>query len=117
MSNVVRWLVAVMLLHGVHAAAFAQQKVHERRAVVPSGFIRIFAHQGQVTVTGWDKDSLLVTGTVFMPAGGEFAVMPTKQGAKIGVWSEEQPNAKPSQITVYLPRRSQVWVKTTGADI
>lgn len=117
MMMLTRALMVLCVLHVAANVGFAQQKVQERRAVVPNGFIRIFAYEGQVNVTGWDKDSLLVVGTVAMPKGQEFSVSVSPRGAKIGIWGEEEPNSKPSQFTVYLPRRSQVWVKTTGAHI
>ena len=117
MKYLIRVLLALLLLHTAVDQAHAQRKVNERRAVVPAGFIRIFAQQGEVQVIGWDKDSLFVSGTVVDPPGERFSVGITKQGAKLGVWSEEEVDAKPSNITVYLPRRSQVWIKTSGANI
>src|SRR5687767_5571244 len=117
MRHVMRALLIALLLHTAVEQAHAQRKVNERRAVVPSGFIRIFAQQGEVQVVGWEKDSLYVSGTVVDPPGERFSVGITKQGAKLGVWGEEEADAKPSNITVYLPRRSQVWIKTSGANI
>ena len=110
-------LLILALLHTAVGNAHAQRKISERRAVVPNGFIRIFAQQGQVSVAGWDKDSIYVTGTVVDPPGERFSIGVQKQGAKLGVWSEEESDAKPSNITIYLPKRSQVWVKTSGASI
>ncbi|MGQ0815975.1 MAG: DUF4097 family beta strand repeat-containing protein [Gemmatimonadota bacterium] len=98
-------------------AAFAQRKLNERRAVVPSGFVRVFMLSGSVTVIGWDKDSLLVTGIVYEAPGDRFAVGVTPKGAKLGMWSEFETGLKPSHIVVRAPHRSQVWVKTTSADI
>ena len=96
--------------------ALAQRKLNERRAVVPNGFIRIHLLSGTVNVIGWDKDSLAVTGTVWEPAGDRFAVGVTPKGAKLGLWSDSDAPTKPSNITVYVPTRSQVWVKTASAD-
>jgi hypothetical protein len=98
-------------------SAFAQRKLDERRAVVPNGFVRIFMMGGTVTVIGWDRDSLHVTGTVYETSGDRFAVGVTPKGAKLGMWSDLETSLQPSHITVRVPRRSQVWVKTTGADI
>lgn len=112
-----RLVAASCLMLITSTSAFAQEKVQERRAAVPNGFVRIFAFDGAVNVVGWDKDSLLVVGTASVPAGQEFSVSVSPRGAKIGIWGEAEPELKPSNFTVYLPRRSQVWVKTTGADI
>jgi hypothetical protein len=98
-------------------SALAQRKLNERRAVVPNGFMRIFSLSGSVTVIGWDRDSLVVTGTVWEPSGDRFAVGVTPKGAKLGLWSDSDAPTKPSHIVVYVPSRSQVWVKTTSADI
>ena len=117
MTLILRLLLAMVLMHTAVATAHAQRAINERRAVVPNGFIRIFTQQGQVNVAGWDKDSIHVTGTVVDPPGERFSIGVTRQGAKLGVWSEEEPGAKPSNITIYLPKRSQVWVKTSGANI
>ena len=97
-------------------SALAQRKLNERRAVVPNGFIRIHLLSGSVTVVGWDKDSLAATGTVWEPAGDRFAVGITPKGAKLGLWSDSDAPTKPSTITVYVPTRSQVWIKTASAD-
>ena len=68
------------LLALVTAEGAAQRKISERHAVVPAGFIRIAAPNGTVRVTGWNRDSLVVTGT----APQTFAVEITTQGAKVG---------------------------------
>lgn len=114
MKKLVAVLVMMLLLVG---RAQAQRTVDERRAVVPNGFVRIFLLNGSVTVKGWDKDSLAVTGTVYEPPGERFGVGVTPKGAKLGIWSDSEQKLKPSNITVWLPRRSQVWVKTTDAAI
>ena len=111
-----RALLALLCVLAMHADVSAQRKVHERHAVVPSGFIRIFVQNGDVQVVGWDRDSLVVTGTID-DAASEFGVGITPRGAKIGSWNDEQADAKPAQLTIYLPRGSNVWVKTTGASI
>ncbi|MGQ0563391.1 MAG: DUF4097 family beta strand repeat-containing protein [Gemmatimonadota bacterium] len=107
----------VMLFALCANAALAQRKLDERRAIVPDGFVRIFMPGGSVTVVGWDRDSLHVTGTVHETAGDRFALGVTPKGAKLGMWSEFESALPPSHITVRVPRRSQVWVKTTGAAV
>ena len=104
----------ILVLLGVTAQhAAAQRKINERRAVVPAGFIRIAVPEGEVRVIGWDRDSLAVIGA----AATGFTVEITKQGAKVGHWSDSDTKAGHSTVTVYVPARSQVWVKTAGAAI
>ena len=93
--------------------ATAQRKINVRYAVVPAGFVRIAAPSGNVQVRGWNRDSLAVSGTV--PQA--FNVEITKQGAKVGIWSDDAASDAPAQITVYIPARSHLWVKTTSAEI
>lgn len=112
-----RILLCVIFLALSAGQAFAQRKLVERRAVVPNGFVRIFMLGGSVTVIGWDKDSLVVTGTVHEPPGDRFGIGVTPKGAKMGLWGDLESGLLPSHITVRVPHRSQVWVKTTSADI
>ncbi len=97
--------------------AHAQRKLQERRAVVAAGFIRIFVPSGEVRVIGWDKDSLLVAGVAQETSDHRFAVEITKQGARLGYLGEAELKAGPAVVSVYVPRRSQVWVKTGNANI
>ena len=117
MKIVRAFFVALVMLGASAGNAFAQRKIDERRAVVPTGFIRIFAHDGFVRVVGWDKDSLAVTGSVHEPPADKFVVEITPRGAKVGLWGEAGAKLQPSNITVYVPRGSQVWVKTGGANV
>jgi DUF4097 and DUF4098 domain-containing protein YvlB len=109
-------LLSFLLLLGVTHDAAAQRKLNERRAVVPAGFIRIFVPDGEVRVFGWDKDSLVVTGGVQEP-DQRFTVEITKQGARLGFLGESTEKQGPAVVSVYVPRRSQLWVKTNSANI
>lgn len=112
-----RFFASVLALLLFAGSAPAQRAIDERRAVVPNGFVRIFILSGSVTVIGWDKDSLAVSGTVWEPSGDRFAIGLTPKGAKLGLWTDTDQKIKPSDIVVHVPRQSQVWVKTTDADI
>ena len=105
-------MVIALLAIGAQDAT-AQRKINVRYAVVPAGFVRIAAPSGNVQVRGWNRDSLAVSGTV--PQA--FKVEITKQGAKVGIWSDDAGSDASAQITVYIPARSHLWVKTVGAEI
>lgn len=109
------WL-AVLMICGANTA-HAQRALDERRATVPDGFVRIFMLSGTVSVVGWDRDSIVVTGTVHESAGNRFAIGTTPKGAKLGLWSDVDAGVPPSHIVVRVPHRSQVWVKTTSGDV
>lgn len=96
--------------------ACAQRAVEERRAVIANGFVRIFMSSGSVAVKGWDRDSIVATGTVYEPEGERFVVGVTPKGAKISLWSDDQ-KLKASALTIWVPEKSQLWVKTTDANI
>jgi hypothetical protein len=113
MTRLTRLLLACVMIASLADHAFAQRRINERRAVVPAGFIRIAIPEGDVRVIGWERDSLVVTGT----AAAGFTVEITRQGAKVGHWTDNDARTGASQITVYLPQRSQVWVKSAGAGI
>jgi hypothetical protein len=117
MIRIVPAVLLIMLMSGVARDAHAQRKIEERRAAVPAGFIRIFAHDGVVQVRGWDKDSIAVMGTVNESATDRFVVEMTPRGAKLGFWGESAAKLAPSSVTVWVPQRSQVWVKTSGANV
>lgn len=116
MNKPIALCAALLLLLGVQAAQ-AQRKLNDRRAALPAGFVRIFMLSGQVNVIGWDRDSLVVTGIVHETSQEKFMIGTTAQGAKLGIWSEHEAALQPANITVYVPARSQVWVKTTSATV
>ena len=106
-------LLVLALLAIVGQQAHAQRRISERHAVVPAGFVRIAVPAGHVQVRGWNRDTLVVTGTV--PPGFDIEI--TRQGAKVGFWTDASAGAGPAQITVFVPARSRLWIKTTDAKI
>jgi hypothetical protein len=107
--------VAALLVPALPVAA--QTRVERRAALKADGFVRIYNMAGSVKVTPWEKDSLLVTGDVVVPAGGDFFFGAMPEGAKLGVWTDlPVKEVKPSNLDVRVPRNSQVWVKTGSAE-
>jgi hypothetical protein len=86
------------------------------RAVEPTIAIKAWNPLGSIRFIGWDKDSVVVRGTIgrtmqFMMSLGTGAM---KLGAE-GHWSDGK--ATPSEIVAWVPTRSTVSVKTVSADI
>jgi DUF4097 and DUF4098 domain-containing protein YvlB len=109
-----RLLLLCMLLL-LAAPAAAQRPLDARRAAAADGAIRIHNLAGSVRVTGWDRDTIAVTGTV--REGSEPFVLHVSGGnAKLGIWPGSG-EALPSQLEVRVPRRSRVWIKTESADV
>jgi len=85
----------------------------ERPSAAPS--IRIFNLAGATSVTGWDRDSIVVTGTV-PPGAGTFFIGGAGAGAKLGVTSDSL-DAPGAVLDVFVPRGATVWVKSSTADV
>ena len=109
---------AVLILLLVTAApAAAQRKVHERFAAAADGPIRIQNIAGSVKVTGWQHDSVAVIGLVHEAPGERFKIFRGEGGVKIAVWDATSEKVPPSELEIFVPARSQVWVRTASAWI
>ena len=93
----------------------ARGKVDERRALTPTGSVKLYNLFGSIRVVAWDRDSVAVTGTV--SPGERLFMGGTTQGLKIVVESPEERTAGGAHLLVRVPPRSRVWVKTSGAEI
>jgi hypothetical protein len=94
----------------------AQQKIDRRIAIAPDASIRITNMAGVVRISGWDADSIAVTGTV--AAGAGFFFGGKGQFAKMGVERKDETLAEPgSTLEVKVPRGARVWVKSGTANI
>jgi hypothetical protein len=94
----------------------AQQKIDRRIAIAPDASIRITNMAGVVRISGWDADSIAVTGTV--AAGAGFFFGGKGQFAKMGVERKDETLAEPgSTLDVKVPRGARVWVKSGTANI
>lgn len=107
---------ALQLVAAVGAARSASaQRVDRRLAIDPHASIRIFNLTGSTRVTGWDRDSIAVTGNV--PRGaGTFFIGGAGAGAKLGV-SSDSLDAPGATLDVFVPRGATVWVKSSTADV
>jgi hypothetical protein len=108
-------LIAILALIGATAQVAAQKQVDRRIPTVPDAYLRIFQLTGSVRVEGWDKDSVWVRGTAFEAPGEPFSITPGPKGVKIMLWGEDETKVRPSQLTIYVPRKAMVWVKTQSA--
>jgi hypothetical protein len=111
-----RTVLILLALCVIAAPARAQRTLDERYAAAPSGFIRIHSIVGSVRVTGWDRDSVVVTGTAAETKLDRFEVHGSYEGTKMGFFGEGS-QLKPSHVEVRVPAGSQVWVKTASADV
>lgn len=98
------------------ADAHAQRRVRQTVAADPAGAVRIHNLAGQVTVSGWDHDSIAVEGTV-PNAPDAFHLGVHGAAAKLGVWGPEDGSVGEAQLSVRVPAGSRVWIKTSTADV
>ena len=94
----------------------AQQKLDRRIAIAADASIRIYNLAGTTRVTGWERDSIAVTG--FAPPGTSFFLGGSGRVAKMGL----EPDEKAKQTTggnleVRVPRGARVWVKSAEGSI
>ena len=87
------------------------------RPLDADGSVRVFLLDGSVRVTGWNRDSVAVSGTI--AAGHDLFIGGTRRGIKLGAWNRaDARDDAPSQLEVHVPARSRVWVKAGyGADV
>ncbi|HLA89433.1 MAG TPA: DUF4097 family beta strand repeat-containing protein [Gemmatimonadaceae bacterium] len=97
----------------------AQEKILRAFPLNPDGAVRIFNDAGAIRVIGWDKDSVVITGTLARGAqlfggGGYEGVKFFVEGPKPGASAKM---AGVSDLVVRLPARARVWLKAASADI
>ncbi len=115
MSHTRVFVIAAVGLLSSLSSLGAQTKVDRRFALNADGSVRITNLVGSVRVSGWDRDSLVVRGTI--AKGDEFFIGGGRTGAKAFVQATNERNPGPSYLEVFVPRRAKVWVKTATADI
>jgi hypothetical protein len=113
----------VLALGGILAAATsvgAQQKINQRFAVTPTASVRIFGDLGSLRIVGWERDSVVITGT--LPAGARFDASrgstsdKPSPGMKIYLEVERTP-APDAKLELRVPARARVWAKSGSADV
>jgi Toastrack DUF4097 len=107
-------LAAGLLLAAAPLAA--QQRVERRIAIAPDASIRITNMAGITRISGWDQDSIVVTGAVAPGAGFFFGGR--GQFAKMGIERRDETLAEPgSTLEVKVPRGVRVWIKSGTANV
>ncbi|MDQ6829366.1 MAG: hypothetical protein M3081_10915, partial [Gemmatimonadota bacterium] len=110
-----RFASAALMLCATAGASEAQQKINRRSAMGPMASIRVMNLSGSVRVIGWDRDSLVVTGT--MPDSAHFFYGAGANAAKMGVEVLGNAELKPVKLELRVPAGARIWVKTGSADI
>lgn len=111
-------LVAAATLAGT---AGAQQKVDVRRAVTRDVYVRLNGAFSSLKVTGWEKDSLVMTGSLpkssrFEPAMGGTGGTAPLQGVKFYIEGSASETIAGS-LELFVPVGATVWAKSGSATI
>jgi Putative adhesin len=93
----------------------AQKKIERRLPLGMEGALRIMNLVGSVTVHGWDKDTVLIRGT--MSPSDRFYGGGAYTGVKFGIESGSESDPKPAKLEIWVPARVRLWVKTATANI
>jgi DUF4097 and DUF4098 domain-containing protein YvlB len=99
----------------VSSPLVAQKKVERKIPLGMGGALRIVNMVGSVVVHGWNKDTVMVRGT--LGPGDTFFMGGGYTGAKMFVESANDRDPKPARLEVWAPARARVWVKTATASI
>lgn len=112
--NKFRLLIALTV--GMSASvAHAQTKISRGIHLNADGAIRIYNLGGSVKVTGWNRDSVSVRGTI--SKGSVFHMGGGDAGMKMFVEDMDERNPGPAMLEVFVPVKAKVWVKTATAGI
>lgn len=113
LARIVAGGAAAMLL--LSSPLGAQKKIERRLPLGMEGAVRVVNMVGSVVVHGWNKDTVLVRGT--LGAGDSFFVGGGYTGVKMFVESANDRDPKPSRLEIWVPARVRLWVKTATANI
>ncbi len=109
------WASCVLVAVLIPSSAFAQAKVNRGMPLDPTAAVRIYNSVGSVRVTGWNRDSVWIKGSLgkddVIHMGG------TRLGMKVFVEGLDDRNPAPANLEIMVPARAKVWIKTATATI
>jgi hypothetical protein len=96
-------------------SAAADGPILRARRLYATAPAKMYVPSGTVRLVGWDRDSLVVRGRI--AASDQLVLSGSDSGVKLTVEPRTGDTAKPSNLVIYLPRRSQVSVKAVDANV
>lgn len=97
------------------SVAGAQTKISRGIHLNADGAIRVYNLGGSVKITGWNRDSVSVRGSI--GKGSVLHMGGGNAGIKMFVEDMDERNPAPAMLEVFVPVRAKVWVKTATAGI
>ncbi|HEX6574158.1 MAG TPA: hypothetical protein VF042_04235 [Gemmatimonadaceae bacterium] len=110
-----RALIAVLAVAIASSAASAQTKINRGLPLDATGAVRVYTSTGSVKVTAWNRDSVVVRGT--LGKGNSIHMGGGRNGMKMFIEGEDERNPAPSDIEVMVPPQAKVWIKTATAGV
>jgi hypothetical protein len=115
-----RTLCSAALFAALSCRLVAQEQVSRAFALSPEGSVRItnLTDSGSIRVIGWDKDSVVVAGTI--ARGSRFFGGGGYQGVKMFVDVDKSGFTKvagTSDLVVRVPARARIWLNTAMASV
>jgi len=94
--------------------AATDDPVLRARALREGSPVKMFVPSGTVRLIGWDRDSIVIRGRLPAPAQLMFGGSDTS-GYKLAIEQQGDASMAATRLLIYLPRRSQVSLKTADA--
>lgn len=108
-----RLMLAAALL--LASSVNAQTKVNAGLRLNANGSFRIYSLAGSIRVTGWNRDSVHVRGSV--PRGDHYRMGGGPEGAKSFVENADERNPGDATLEIFVPAHAKIWIKTASADV
>lgn len=101
------------------ASAESQQSVESRRAVTPTASVRVSGTFAELRIRGWNKDSVVITGSVPNDAhfAGGFLATPGSASAGAKFYVESPTGIPAGTLELRVPAGARVWAKAGSATI
>ena len=108
-------VLACLAMALMSSSANAQTKVNRGLQLDATGAVRVYNLVGSVRVTGWNRDSVVVRGT--LGKGNTLHMGGGGAGLKMFIEGMDDRNPSRADIEVIVPVRAKVWIKTATASI
>jgi len=116
----IRLIASLLAIPAIPALCGAQQKVDIRRATTPTVSVRLGGAMSQVRVIGWDRDSVVITGSLGVGSrmdGGALNTPGPVQGIKFFIDAPDDAALANNVIELRVPRDARVWIKAGSAQV
>jgi hypothetical protein len=107
--------VLLMALLAFTSSVGAQTKIDRGLRLNRDAPFRIYSLAGTIKVTGWNRDSVHVRGTI--PKGDDYHMGGTPTGAKSFVENADERNPRDAHLEIFVPAHAKLWIKTASGSV